>query len=225
VNAVGPESQLSADERARADRFVFALDRARFVAARGLLRAALGAALNLAPSQVRFRYTRSGRPRVDGDEPVAFNLAHSDDVIAIGLAVGNAGLALGVDIELARRLTDLDGVARAVFQAGELERLFATDVPAERVATFHRIWTRKEACMKATGDGFSLNPLSFGVDADAPAQHVLIPRVETDAPNAELVVHDLGFWRGCAGAVAVGSGDLKLEVLHDGLAKEAVGMP
>jgi len=144
---------LADDERQRADRFVFAIDRQRFIAARSALRELLGRATGLHPSRIRFDYGAAGKPQLDGAPQLPFNLSHSG---AVGLlAIGRDGPdPVGIDVELLRDVPDAMQLAESTFDPHECGELGAVDV-AHRSATFLAGWTRREACLKAAGTGFS----------------------------------------------------------------------
>jgi 4'-phosphopantetheinyl transferase len=206
------QEYLSAEERSRSEAFVFPRDRIRYVTTRGLLRAILGPAIRRDAAAVAFRYSANGRPELDGNEAVVFNVSHSGDRAAIAVAAGDSQLRLGIDIELEREIPDIEAVARLVFTSTELLALSAI-ASAGRTRLFHRLWTKKEACMKATGAGFQLDPLAFELDADAVVQQVALPS-PAQGLRPTLTVHDLGpsFDAGLAGAVAVSASDWAIAV-------------
>ena len=141
---------LSADERAKAERYAFPELSARSAAARGQLREILGAALQRPPPSLRFAYGKSGKPALEGGE-LAFNVTHSGDLALVALAFSGE---VGVDLEL-HKPRSYDDVARRFFARGEQQRLF--DVPAaQRAPEFFRLWTAKEAFVKCTGDGITV---------------------------------------------------------------------
>lgn len=149
---------LSPDERERAGRFRFERDRDRFVAGRGLLRTIVGAYSGRAPGSLSFAYGEFDKPSLEGDGPW-FNLAHSGAVAL--LAVSTVG-ELGVDVELEPPDFDYESLAARFFSAAELDALRA--VPElERARSFLECWTRKEAFVKARGDGLQLALDSFDV--------------------------------------------------------------
>jgi len=141
---------LSEDERARAARFVFDVHRRRFIACRAWLRQQLGERLTRAPHDLRFEYGPVGKPSLSGGA-LRFNVSHSDRYAL--LAVADA--EIGVDIEQERPLSDMDALAERVFSAAERQAL--AQVPAGRKAeAFFAGWTRKEAYIKARGEGIGL---------------------------------------------------------------------
>jgi 4'-phosphopantetheinyl transferase len=146
---------LSAREHARRRSFRDPENGRRWATGRGLLREVLGAAVGIAPAEVVIRYGEHGKPRIDSNEGLEFNLSHSG---SLGLLV--LGLCpVGADIERhkPRRWAD---VARRFYAPGEQERLFA---PPERgqEARFFRTWTCKEAFLKCTGEGLSRSLRSY----------------------------------------------------------------
>ena len=142
---------LSDDERARADRFVFDVHRRRFVACRAALRALLAERLGGRPGDVRFEYGPAGKPSLAGGSAMRFNVSHSDRYALLAVALG---AELGVDIERVRPMRDLDAIAERVFSEGERGAL-AREPGDRRVEAFFAAWTRKEAYIKARGEGIA----------------------------------------------------------------------
>jgi 4'-phosphopantetheinyl transferase len=155
------ERCLAPDELARADRFRFASDRRRYVVARAALRTLLGPLLSLDAASVRFHYGAEGKPSLDAahESNVQFNVAHSHELALVALARGSA---LGVDLEHWRELEDAQRIAQRFFSTQEVAALRAAPV-AQKQALFFRIWTRKEAFIKATGRGLSQPLGAFNV--------------------------------------------------------------
>lgn len=152
---------LSIDERERADRFKFEKDRVRFVGAHGILRRLLGAYLDRAPVAVRFQYNQWGKPSLARGSglDLRFNLSHSHELAVYGFALG---CDLGVDVELVRADFATNEIAERFFAPGEIDALRA--LPAElRAEGFSNCWTRKEAYVKALGEGLSIDLSSFEV--------------------------------------------------------------
>ncbi len=166
---------LSQDERQRAARFHFALHRDRFIVARGILRRLLGHYLDVLPERIAFRYGLNNKPALLGDL-VHFNISHSEDR---ALFAFSATTALGVDIEAIRPLPGILQLARTAFSIAEQKALNALAPELQRQA-FFRCWTRKEAFIKALGQGVSYPLDQFSVSLDEPAR---ILHVETE-PNA-----------------------------------------
>jgi 4'-phosphopantetheinyl transferase len=150
------ESLLSGDEVERANSFYFPRDRRRFVIGRGIVRTLLGEYVGRAPSGLVFSYGPHGRPDLDG---IAFNVSHSGDRAVLAVASGGD---VGVDIEELRPEPAEEQVAERFFSPSEVVELRA--LPADQQPrAFLSCWTRKEAFIKALGDGLSLALDSFDV--------------------------------------------------------------
>jgi 4'-phosphopantetheinyl transferase len=186
---------LSDDERARADRFVFETHRRRFVAGRAHVRRLLGGRLGLEPAQVALVYGPVGKPALADVRAPRFNLSHSDRYALVALAAGE----VGVDLECIRPLPNLDDVAARVFTAGERQALDAWPA-AERAQAFFSGWTRKEAYIKAVGQGIAR--LAHVEVAMAPGAPPALLRVD-DEPEApkRWALHDLAPLPGFVAAV------------------------
>ncbi|MNS72372.1 4'-phosphopantetheinyl transferase sfp [compost metagenome] len=161
---------LSPAERERAAKFVQPRDARRFQVARGTLRRLLGAYLSVEPAAVPIGVADNGKPRLVSPcaDALRFNVSHSGDVALVAVARSRE---VGVDLEAVRPMRDLAGLWRMV--ASPVEALRLESVPKDRhEAAFYRVWTRKEAWLKATGDGLS-RPLQdvevAFLDGEAPA--------------------------------------------------------
>ncbi len=169
---------LAPDEKGRAARFHFQKDRDHFIAARGMLRAILSGYLNSRPEQFSFRYSAHGKPFLatdDGD--VRFNLSHSHGLALFAFARGRD---LGIDLEWVRADVAEEQIAERFFSACEVAALRA--LPAvEQADAFFNCWTRKEAYIKARGEGLSLPLDQFDVSlAPGEPAALLCTRVEAD---------------------------------------------
>jgi len=167
---------LSPEELARAGRFQFPGGRRRFVAARGQLRAALGRCLGIPPAAVAITTEDRGKPVLapeSAPSELHFNLSHSGD--AALLAITRAG-PVGADLEQVRPLAEMDGLVTRFFSAGE-QSAFARLAAAEKPPAFFRLWTRKEAWLKATGVGITrgLDQVEVTFQPDAPARLLGLP--------------------------------------------------
>ncbi len=193
------EATLSHDERHRRDRFYFARDANRFVAARGQLRAILAGYLRLDADAVCFGYNECGKPylkRHRAEPPICFNLTHSDGLAALAVATD---CEVGIDIERIR--TTAEDMASLVMTDAEQHRL-RWIAPELRMDAFFRCWTRKEAVLKAIGDGLSLPPrsleVSFAADECARLLHIGGDRLATHIWQVEDFIPAPGY----AGAIA-----------------------
>lgn len=166
---------LDADERARAARYRFEVDRERYIIGRGLLRVVLGRYLGERPAAVRFAYSKHGKPELCGvrsGEALCFNASHSREVDLIAVTRGRP---IGVDVEYVRRDLDYERIARDFFSAREREALAALP-EAARAEAFFACWTRKEAYVKALGEGLSIPLDEFDVSLD-PGEPAALLRV------------------------------------------------
>jgi 4'-phosphopantetheinyl transferase len=153
---------LAPDERTRAERFYFQRDRGHFIVARGVLRATLGKYLHRAPESLIFCYSSHGKPALapeSGGDAIRFNLSHSHD---IALYAFTRTYEIGIDVEWIRREIEAEQIAERFFSPQEVAALHA--LPKEqRCYAFFLCWTRKEAYIKARGEGLSLPLDQFDV--------------------------------------------------------------
>ena len=199
---------LSDSETARADRFHFAADAHRYVIARGLLRKLLAGYCDTPPERIALRESDHGRPQladahahrgVDGPPATVFdfNLSHARDRVVYAFS---AGARVGVDVEWVAPLDEMDELVTIHFSAREQATWKA--LPADvRERAFYDCWTRKEAFVKAIGEGLS-HPLdSFDVRF-APGDEPAIERLEGGDP-ARWSLRALAPEAGYASALAV----------------------
>lgn len=196
------ESILSADERERADRYRGARDRRRSVTARGLLRLLLSRYLDLDPASLRFDHGRQGKPSLSaahGGAPLCFNVSHSGGA---ALYAVTRGREVGIDLERIRHALDVMSVAARFFSPREVAVLRGLPDHTRRDA-FFRCWTRKEAYIKARGEGLALRLDSFDV-ALAPAEPAaLLHSDEGAAEVAHWTMRDVSPAPGYAAALVV----------------------
>jgi 4'-phosphopantetheinyl transferase len=169
---------LSAEEQARAARFHFERDRARSIVSQGVLRLILSHYLNIAPDRLQFRTGSYGKPALaesQGGDMLRFNSSHSQGLVLYALARGRE---IGVDLEYIRPLPDLEPIAERFFSAGEVAALRALP-PGQRVEAFFACWTRKEAYLKAIGEGL-LRPLDQFQVSLTPGEPARLLHVEGD---------------------------------------------
>ena len=156
------EATLASDEKARARRFVFQPDRVSYIAARGILRELLGRYLNRAPADVEFDYGPQGKPALRAEsssKPVQFNVSHSHGVALLAFALGRQ---VGVDVELVRPDFAGEKIAERFFSPQEVMELRSLPAVAQSEG-FFLCWTRKEAYIKARGEGLQIPLKSFHV--------------------------------------------------------------
>jgi 4'-phosphopantetheinyl transferase len=189
------EKLLAEDEKAKARRFHFPRDRDRYILGRGLLRILLGQSLHQEPESLQFVYSAKGKPFLKAGN-LQFNISHSGDAIIYGVSHDRA---IGVDVEQIRPLPDALKLAQRFFCPAEWEQI--RSLPSDLTSrAFFTAWTRKEAFLKATGDGLvGLKDVEVSLLPDEPAQ---IYRIEGKiAVGWQLDALDLG-WE-YVGAVAI----------------------
>ncbi len=184
---------LSADELTRASRFRFARDRNCFVITRSSLRRILGAYTGVSGAHLTFSYTRYGKPILQSPAcDIRFNVSHSGALAVIAIARGRE---VGIDIEQFRENVEAEELARRYFSPRECEAWCALP-PDRRLFGFFRVWTCKEAFLKAHGIGLSLPLDCFDVEVDVDKPAALLA---TRAP-----AQDTGQWSICTLDVAPG---------------------
>lgn len=157
------ERLLDTRERQRAGRFRYASLRQRWVVGRAHLRQVLAGHLGAAPGELAIRHGRNGKPVLDENWPrLHFNLSHSEGHALI--AVSDAA-EVGIDLEYERELSSWHAVAERVFAHHELQQILSAP-PCKRQHLFYCCWTRKEAVIKATGEGLSADLKRFVVSVD-----------------------------------------------------------
>ena len=192
------EDTLSAEERERADRFHFDCHRDRFVRARGVLRWLLADYLGVEPASLVFTYSSYGKPGLCSAHAsrIAFNVSHSEDLALF--AFSRRG-EIGVDVEAIRSLPDRDSLAQQLFSDREAKSLGRLRAELKDDA-FFTCWTRKEAYVKALGEGLSRPLDSFEVtfaESDPPVLRVIGDAAE----SARWSMYGLTPGAGFAGAL------------------------
>lgn len=204
---------LSADEKERAAQFRFEHLKAAFTLSRGILRALLGHYLGVEPGGVRFAYGPRGKPRLAFPEAaLQFNLAHSGKFAVYAFAVG---CELGVDVEEIRPQHDQhdqEGIVRRFFAPEECEDWLAFDV-SQRDEAFFRGWTRKEAYIKALGDGLSMPLDSFRVSLQPELSAALLYAAGDPAAAGKWLFYSLKPADGYIGSLAVPDPFRKISLL------------
>ncbi|HMD49303.1 MAG TPA: 4'-phosphopantetheinyl transferase superfamily protein [Bryobacteraceae bacterium] len=192
------ERVLDAEELNRAARFRFNHLRESFVVSHGALRTLLGRYLNVPPAEVRFVYGSKGKPALALQSNIEFNMTHSGGLAVIALTLDRE---IGVDVEQIRSMPDRQAIASRFFCAEEAAEILSLP-EAERERAFYCCWTRKEAYIKAIGDGLStpLDEFRVTVQPGEPARFVHIAR-DTEAAEAWML-HDLRLAPDYAAALA-----------------------
>ena len=193
---------LAADEQTRAERFYFQRDRERFITARGVLRAILGLYLNRAPKCLSFCYSSHGKPALaweSGGDAIRFNMSHSHGVALYAVARGRE---VGIDLEFIRRDLEVEQIAERFFSRRETATLRALPTDLRKYA-FFLCWTRKEAYIKARGEGLSLPLDQFDVSL-IPGEPAALLSAQPDSDEAlRWSLQELTLASGYVAALAV----------------------
>jgi 4'-phosphopantetheinyl transferase len=201
---------LAPDEQARAASFHLQKDQARFIAARGLLRVLLSRYLDLEPAHITFSYGGYGKPALTnalGQEIVSFNMSHSGQLALYAITRGRK---IGVDVECLQTGFAFDPIAERFFSPREVAALRALP-PEVRPGAFFNGWTRKEAFIKARGQGLSLplNQFEVSLAPGEPARLLYVAETPWEAARWSLQALEAG--DGYAAAVAVEGHDWRLK--------------
>jgi 4'-phosphopantetheinyl transferase len=205
---------LSADELDRAERFHFASHRHRYISARGFLRTVLSEYVQMPPSELEFEYGLHGKPTLlssfDADT-VHFNLSHSGGIAV--LAVTRTA-PVGVDVEQVKELKEFDELVNRFFSVREASR-FSRLPKDEKAAAFFNLWTRKEAWLKATGEGIAhrLRDVEVTFLANEPARFLALPadKLESVAGHSSWQLFDFSPVRGCKAALAIAASEIQIQ--------------
>jgi 4'-phosphopantetheinyl transferase len=162
---------LSEDEKARADRFILKRDRDSFIASHGILRDLLARYSGYNPNAIEYVFGPHGKPSVSspGDfHPVHFNLSHSHGIAVVAITRDRE---LGVDVEKIRQQVAGSQIAERYFSSQEIIELRGLPV-SQQAEGFFLCWTRKEAYVKALGEGlrFPLDGFSVSLTPGEPVQ-------------------------------------------------------
>ena len=205
---MGPEAVrasaalLSDAERQRASRFAFDRDRRRFTVARARLRQLLAARLGVQPESVELVYGERGKPalaRRCAASDLRFNMTHCGEVAVYAFAPGRE---IGVDVEAVRAIRDADDIAARFFSRRENDAYLALD-PCDKPLGFFNCWTRKEAFIKALGEGL-YHPLDRFDVSLAPGEPARILRVgNTPGDRCGWTLHSFLPEPGLIGAIVV----------------------
>lgn len=143
-------SILSEDERKRSDRYKFLSDKNKFIICRGMLRVILSKYLDIPPDLIKFDYTDKGKPFIK-DTNLSFNLSHSQQLAVYAISVNEF---LGIDLEYLGKNTDFEAIAKRFFTSREYEFIKGLN-ERDKKEVFLRLWTRKEAYLKAIAQGIA----------------------------------------------------------------------
>jgi 4'-phosphopantetheinyl transferase len=193
---------LSADERERAERFHFQRDRERFIVTRGFLRTILSRYLDVPPDQLCFCYSSYGKPTLAGESnrrALRFSLSHSHE---LALYAVTCGREVGIDIEYVHAKWGTVHVAERFFSPREV--IILRSLPASmQTGGFFNCWTRKEAYVKARGEGLSFPLDQFDVSLVPGEPAVLVSTAGDPQEASRWSLRELYPAQGYAAALAV----------------------
>lgn len=181
------EAVLSAAERERLEKFRAPIDRQRYVTGRGVLRRLLGTYIGRPAHELQFDTTAAGKPflvQPAGGIDIRCNVSHSGDFALLAFALG---VEVGVDVEHCRREIDGLELAARFFAEEEVAELRAAG-PDVRIERFYTCWTRKEACLKAVGEGLQIELRSFMVGGGEDFRQLTVPSASREHR------HDVQVW-------------------------------
>lgn len=191
---------LSREEKARAIRFRVERPRSDFILTRATLRLLLARYAVCTPHEVHFRYGAQGKPALEGDSSLCFNASHT---YGLALMAFVKQRAIGVDVENVNRETEPKRLAERFFS--ESERQALTPLRGNELrAAFFRCWTRKEAFIKAKGDGLSMPLHQFDVSVVPDERRALLATRPDPLEVGRWILRDLPVRAGYAAALAVG---------------------
>ncbi|MFZ1320224.1 MAG: 4'-phosphopantetheinyl transferase superfamily protein [Ignavibacteria bacterium] len=159
---------LSNDETKKADRYRFAKDSNSYIISRGSIRKILSEYISIDADSINISYTEFGKPFIENSK-INFNLSHSGDWCFIAVSLIKD---IGIDIEKVRKIEDVLKIADRYFAINEYEHIKNFD-STEQINEFFRIWTLKEAFIKAIGEGLSFPLKNFSVISDKSDSPVL----------------------------------------------------
>ena len=189
-------SILSPDERQRAEQFRLDEVRRSFVLTRFALRSLLGRYLHADPAKIQFGYGENGKPALSPESSVRFNVAHSGGMAVMAFALD---CEIGVDVERIRSFAGIADVAARFFHPDEAARVDSLALD-EREQAFFDAWVRKEAYLKATGEGLGAGLQDFQIKSAAPGADLHLER--QGQPDDSWTFHDLQLAPGYAAALA-----------------------
>jgi 4'-phosphopantetheinyl transferase len=202
-------SILSPEEHDRAVRFHFQEHRQYFTATRAILRRVLASYLDCDARDLTFVFSSKNKPSLGGahaNNGLSFNISHSGHIAVLAFTRNRQ---VGVDVEQVRSDFDTNAIAARFFSTVEQEQL--ASLPAEqRHDAFFRCWTRKEAYIKATGEGLSLPLRQFDVCIAPGSQDALLATRPEPMEVRRWSLRDVSVRPGYAAALCISGTDWNL---------------
>ncbi|HEY3973267.1 MAG TPA: 4'-phosphopantetheinyl transferase superfamily protein [Candidatus Sulfotelmatobacter sp.] len=190
---------LSSEERERAARYRVGGPRSDFVLTRGTLRWLAASYLATTPQELSFRYSSYGKPFLDGASELRFNVSHTDGLALMAFVKARE---VGIDVEKIRPVPELRQLTERFFSVHERQSLHPL-CGEELCSAFFRCWTRKEAYVKARGEGLSLPLHQFDVSIAASSSKALLATRPDSSEAERWMLSDLTAQPAYAAALAV----------------------
>jgi len=203
------EAVLSNDERQHAEQFRYQEHRQSFVVSRGILRNLLSHYSNIQPKQIQFKYTLTGKPFLaNGEETqnISFNLSHTGLLVLYAFSWGRQ---VGIDVECIRPVKEIGQIAIRIFSPKEYKRFQRISKEA-RERAFYNCLTRKEAFLKARGDGIYFPPQEVEVSFEQGSPASLFSVAGSIEEAKKWSMHDIKTLDGYVAALAVEGNDYSI---------------
>lgn len=195
---------LSPYEHARAQQFHFASDKRRYIIRVGILRDLISRYLAISPYRLRFQQGIYGKPKLSDPfaDAICFNMSHSSDVAIYGISRCHE---IGVDIEYIRDIPEMEQIFRHLFTEREID-VFCKLPESEKKKAFFNCWTRKEAFIKATGEGLSRSLDTFDVSF-IPGERARLLSIDGQSEIGKWTLYETSPNQNAVAAVAVDVAD------------------
>ncbi|MDJ0660069.1 MAG: 4'-phosphopantetheinyl transferase superfamily protein [Crocosphaera sp.] len=183
INVQNGFQMLNEAERNKAQRFRFEKHQKRFTIARSSLKHILSLYLSISPQEIEFEYNDYGKPQLleqINNINLQFNVSHSENIAIYGIT---CRYLIGVDVEYIRPMLEADNLAKRFFSEKEFEYIRELS-PEEKDKGFFRLWTAKEAYLKAIGQGISGGLDKVEISIDEPIRFIKLS--ESDHINYKL---------------------------------------
>ncbi len=197
---------LSSDELERSSKFKSQKDQEDFIFRHYTLRSILSKYCNCQPGEIKFRYNTYKKPSVSVPQSskIKFNMSYSGEIIIVGVCLQND---IGVDIEKVRKINNIKNIAAENFSLQELKLL---NSKFDKTNTFFKIWTRKEAFIKAYGNGIYYPLKSFCVDINSSGGYEHLAFSENSSESGLWRTSELDIVEGYIASMAIKSDNFKI---------------
>ena len=172
---------LDSEEKERSERFKFYKHRKRFIVSHGFMRSVLSLYLDTPADLLEFSLREQGKPKLiqNHDETdIRFNLTHSNNLALLAIRQSHE---VGIDVEFTERKNEWYKIIKRFYTETEQKAIFSLP-ENQQASAFFKVWTRKEAHMKVTGQGLHLSPTQFTVSTP-PEPAKFIEHLNGDSNN------------------------------------------